>query len=266
MKIAVVSLNQIWLSKADNIIECEKYIHRASSESCELIIFPEATLTGFSPEKPLPELVDNSETLQIFSDLSIKCNINIIFGAFLKKQESSLPYNALCLSDNFGNSLPLYNKVHLFSYSGENKYISQGKNIVIKKIGNLNFGLSICYDLRFPEMFSIMAPNCDVMIVIANWPKERISHWNTLLKARAIENQCIMIGVNRTGVDGNGIHYPKSSIIVSPDGVTIPYHSIGDLLDIYNLDIKTVITSRKDFTTLKDKEYDFYCNSIKNSF
>ncbi len=263
MKIALVSLNQLWLDKDSNIAQCKEYIDRASSRDCELIIFPEATLTGFSTDNPLSESTSNSGTLKIFSDLSTKYNINIIFGAFLKKHKNDLPHNVLCLSDNFGNSLPLYNKIHLFSYSNENKHVLPGKGIAIKKIGNLRFGFSICYDLRFPEIFSIMAPSCDVIIVIANWPTERISHWYSLLKARAIENQCIMIGVNRTGIDGNKIHYSKSSIIVAPDGEIISQDSPGDFLDIYNIDSKIVEKSRKNFPTLKDKNYGFYYNYMK---
>ena len=263
MKIALVSLNQIWLDNDSNISQCKKYIDRASSEGCELIIFPEATLTGFSTDNTLSESTTDSKTLKMFSNLSTKYNINIIFGAFLKRHRSSLPYNSLCLSDNFGNSFSLYNKIHLFSYANEEKFVLPGSDIKTKKIGDISFGFSICYDLRFPEIFSIMASDCDVLIVIANWPIDRISHWYSLLKARAIENQCFMIGVNRTGVDGNKIYYSKSSIIIDPNGEIIPQNSINSLLDVYNIDYKVVNDSRIAFPTLKDKNLSFYCNFLK---
>ncbi len=120
-----------------------------------------------------------------------------------------------------GKLVKTYRKIHPFSYSTEDKNYTKGEATVITKINDFSAGLSICYDLRFPELFRQYAKNkVDIIIVIANWPDTRIEHWRTLLKARAIENQCYVLGVNRVGNDPK-LNYPGFSSIVDPMGIEL---------------------------------------------
>jgi omega-amidase len=259
MRIALISLDQKWLDKEKNILNCKKITNEIANDDCDLIIFPEMTLTGFSPEtESIIEDVSNSETLKWFGALSKKNGINIIFGACLKEKTDRQPFNMLCLADRDGDVKPLYSKIHLFSYANEDKCLAPGKEIITHKIDDIRFGLAICYDLRFPELFSIMANDCEAMIVIANWPAARADHWNTLLKARAIENECVVLGVNRVGNDGNGIVYEKGSIVITPDGSTKKPINSSLLFDIYHIEKQQINKYRNNFPTIQDKRFSLY--------
>jgi len=259
MRVGLVSLNQDWLDKDSNFIQCQNYIEKAAYEHCDIIIFPEMTLTGFSPRaKSIVENISTSRTFKDFGILSKKYNINIIFGACLEDDSSEKPFNMLCLADSYGQVKALYAKIHLFSHASEDKYMAPGDKVVTHNISGIEFGCSICYDLRFPELFSIMSSSCKVMIVIANWPKARKGHWCTLLKARAIENESVILGVNRVGSDGNGLNYEKSSMMVLPNGVIEKPIKSHSLLDIYNIDMDEVEKYRNSFPTVKDKMHNIY--------
>lgn len=157
----------------------------------------------------------------------------------------------------------MYEKTHPFSYAGEDTFYVTGKALGLMYFSGLRFGAAICYDLRFPEIFSAIARKIDAFIVIANWSKKRIDHWFSLLKARAIENQCYAIGVNRIGCDGNGIEYEKSTAIFDPLGIKLnPVDSDGDI-HINDLDHSLVEKYREEFPTIADKRYSSYKNLYK---
>jgi predicted amidohydrolase len=231
-----------------------------------MVIFPEMTLTGFSPSNAfLVEDIYNSSTLKWFGKLSKQYNINIIFGACLKKKEKILPFNMLCIADKYGVVIPLYAKTHLFSYACEDQYLIAGDKAVTHKIENIVFGFAICYDLRFPELFSTMANSCNVIIIIANWPSSRIDHWDTLLRARAIENECIVFGVNRTGIDGNQIKYNESSLMIMPDGSTEAADFVSLDFSIYEINKYQVEEYRDNFPMIKDKRHCLYENILREN-
>ena len=142
----------------------------------------------------------------------------------------------------------------LFSFAKEDKYFIPGKKI---SFGNLNkkisLGITICYDLRFPELYYLLSKNCEVVINIANWPLERIDHWRTLLKARAIENQMYIVGVNRTGNDFNKFTYPSSSMVFGPKGNKCKPVYKNKIIGIYDIDINEVAMSRKSFPSTYDR-------------
>ena len=262
MRIALVSLDQKWLDKEANLLECEHYIKLASKGSCDVVIFPEMTLTGFVPDNSaIVEDISDSKTLERFGMLAAKYVVNIIFGACLKAENEEHPFNMLCLASDDGFVTPLYAKTHLFSYANEDQYLTAGEKIVTHKISDINFGLAVCYDLRFPELFSIMASDCEAIIVIANWPASRVDHWKTLLKARGIENECTVFGVNRTGRDGNGIEYERGSVMMMPDGSIQEPEDSFLLLDIYNVDEKQTKEYRDNFPTIQDKRFSLYLDS-----
>jgi predicted amidohydrolase len=127
-----------------------------------------------------------------------------------------------------------------------------GDNVTTFCIDGVSCSVFICYDLRFPEVFRKVAKQVQAIFVIANWPCERVEHWNALLKARAIENQCFMIGVNRTGIDGNGIRYCGASCIIDPMGSFICSGSQSDEYLVCAFDSARVNEVRSQFPFLKD--------------
>jgi len=190
MKIALVSLNSVWEDKQSNLISVENCI-KSIGKNAEYIIFPEMTLTGFSVNNlDLAEDLENSESIKYFQQLAKKYNHNIIFGLLTKNKKFN--YNSCVAINNKGSIDAIYNKIHLFTYASENKFIDRGTNI--ESISwNGEWGLSICYDLRFPELYQVLSKKNKIIVNIANWPINRVKHWKTLLKARAIECQAFMI-------------------------------------------------------------------------
>ncbi len=256
MIIATVSLNQIWEDKEKNLIQCEKNIKISSQKKIDLIIFPEMTLTGFSNNiKKNLENENESKTIISFSNLAKKYSIAIFFGVVIKDENKAL--NKLIFIDKSGQVLKDYSKIHPFSFTDEDKYFNAGNELIIAKFEDLNIGLTICYDLRFPELYSSLAKNCDLIVNIANWPLKRVDHWNTLLKARAIENQIFVAGVNRIGIDGNGLKYSESSNIFNANGEELQYTKIDDM-KIYDVDKNWTKEFKTNFNTTNDRKIGLY--------
>lgn len=256
MHIALLSLDQVWEDKQANLSKVIGYISKASALGCDLIIFPEMTLTGFSMNiSEIAEGQSESPTVLRFSALSKEYGIAIIFGVALQEREKATN-NAVLVKPT--GEIVKYTKIHPFSFAGEENYYVSGDQIISASLDGYDIGMTICYDLRFPELYSILAQRCPVIVNIANWPKTRVDHWRTLLKARAIEQQVFMIGVNRTGTDGNGLEYEKSSCIFDPNGGILSPMTSKDEMDIYEVNLQQLYGFRNAFSTRQDRKVKFY--------
>jgi predicted amidohydrolase len=217
MNIALVQYNPVWEDKEANkrkILQLTEHI-----EQVELFILPEMSLTGFSMEpKKIGEGI-NGASISFFSEIAINKKTNVMAGIVEKRKERY--YNTLIHIKPDGNLVKLYRKIHPFSYSGEGNYYNAGVKPAMSKIRKWKIGFTICYDLRFPELFRKYGKKHAHLIVnIANWPDTRIEHWRTLLKARAIENQCYIAAVNRVGNDPK-LNYIGFSSVFDPLGKEI---------------------------------------------
>jgi len=256
MKIALVSLNQIWENKKVNLDLCEKYTQKASEQNVDLIVFPEMTLTGFSNNIGLiSERFESSETIKNFSSLAKKFQIAIVFGVVVKNGDKAL--NKSIFIDKSGEISGDYSKIHPFSFAREDTYFDDGNKLSVVHFGDMVIGLTICYDLRFPELYSGLAKNCDFIINIANWPAKRVDHWNTLLKARAIENQIFVAGINRIGIDGNDLEYIESSHIFNANGENLNFE-LYEEMKIYEMIIDWTKEFKSKFNTTNDRKIKFY--------
>ncbi|WP_446787824.1 nitrilase-related carbon-nitrogen hydrolase [Macellibacteroides fermentans] len=259
MKIALVSLNQTWENKKDNRLKVLKCLQSISHEKIDLIVFPEMTLTGFTMNgiKFEEELI-TSETIEFFHKCAYNNSAYIVFGLILKN--GNLRTNNLIMISPEKERVIVanYSKIHPFSFAQEDKNYMCGDKLISANLNNTNIGFSICYDLRFPEIFQGLSKDNDIIINIANWPSKRQMHWDILSRARAIENQVFFIGVNRTGIDGMGLEYNKSSIIVSPDGELVKPISSFEEVDIYDIDINYTTICRNNFPIKNDRKIDFY--------
>lgn len=257
MKIALVSLNQKWEDKSANLLRCEELTKKAKLLGAELIIFPEMTLTGFSMNTSYSEeSADQSSSVNAFSSIAKHNQIAVVAGVVLRSGVK--PSNALVAFSDDGKEQARYFKIHPFSFAKENEHFHSGNQLAKMTISEFKFGFSICYDLRFPELYSAMAKDCDVIVNIANWPKRRVDHWRTLLKARAIENQVFVIGVNRVGIDANGLEYEHSSLIVNPNGEFIKPLLSETEIDVYEISQQDLIDFRRSFSTRQDRQPCFY--------
>lgn len=218
MKIALIQMDIQWESKRENYKRAKKFAKLASDEGCDIVVFPEMFNTGFSMNVSSIAEYEDGETSSELSKMAAQNSINVIAGYVVRVPDNTKGRNIAVAYNRNGKNTMKYIKLHPFSFAGEDQYYLAGNDPVVFDIEGLKASIFICYDLRFPEVFRRVAKDVQAIFVIANWPSERKEHWLALLKARAIENQCFIIGVNRTGRDDNGILYPGFSAIFDPSG------------------------------------------------
>ena len=249
MKIALVQYSPVWENPKETIIKINKLLESTDLIDVSLLVFPEMSLTGFTMDsKTFAEELDGT-SYKYFMNLSKRIKKHI-FAGIIERDGKNI-YNSLIHFDDMGVIRIIYRKIHPFSYADEDENYNAGSEPFITKIKDINFGLSICYDLRFPELFRIYGKQqVDVLINIANWPETRIAHWDKLLQARAIENQCYVIGVNRVG-DDKHLHYPGHSSLVNPMGEVI-VSCLEENIEIVEIDKAEVNSIREKLPFLND--------------
>lgn len=257
LKVALISLDQKWEDKNYNLQRCAGLTERAAQCGADLVIFPEMTLTGFTMNTQLSaEDPEQSPSLCAFGALAKEHGIALVAGAALRAGDKAA--NTLAAFSPHGEEVARYAKMHPFSIAGEDRFFQPGSSLAKMQMPEFTLGFSICYDLRFPELYSALAKDCDVLVNIANWPKRRVRHWRTLLQARAIENQAYVIGVNRTGTDGSGLEYERSSAVVNANGeFVVPVMTEGEL-DVYEISRQELLDFRRGFSTRQDRLPDLY--------
>ena len=218
MKTALIQFDSVWESKRANLERAASFTGKAAQEKCDLVVFPELFSTGFSMNIPVIAEDGYGNTALYLSSIARDHSINLIAGFAMKAPGDERARNMAIVYDRKGRPDATYTKMHSFPLSLEVERFIEGTESVVFDIDAMPSSVFICHDLRFPELFRNVAGRVQAIFVIANWPSERKEHWETLLKARAIENQCFVIGVNRTGLDGNGIRYPGASGIFGPLG------------------------------------------------
>lgn len=261
MRVALVSFDAVWENKDESLLSFEKHVQHASSKEVDCIIFPEMTLTGFSMNSlDLAETFEHSPTIKKYQQFARQHKIKIIAGVILN--ENSEIFNCCVAINELGEIKEIYKKIHPFSYSQEDKFYTAGTELKTTDFTGV-WGITICYDLRFPELYRALAQKSKVIVNIASWPERREDHWQSLLKARAIENQIFMIGVNRSGVDGNGLKYSGISSIYSAEGNFLKPEFNKDGVQIFNLDMSALESYRATFPVREDMKTALYANWLK---
>jgi omega-amidase len=237
LTITTVQSNLIWEEKSANLRLLEEKI-AAIEEKTEIVILPEMFNTGFSmrPEE-LAETMEG-ETVEWMKRVSRENSI-VLTGSIMIEEDGNYFNRLIWMLPN--GQYGYYDKRHLFAYGEEDKHYSPGNKRLIASVKGWKINLLVCYDLRFPVWARQATtrppgPEYDVLIYVANWPERRSHAWKTLLCARAIENQCYVIGVNRVGSDGNNIYYSGNSLIIDPLGQVL-YH-MADEEDINTITLQ----------------------------
>jgi omega-amidase len=216
MKISIIQSGLKWEDKTANLRNLENII-KPLANNTDLVILPETFNTGFSmnPEK----LGENEKgvTLEWMMQVASECNYGVC-GSYIISDNGSYYNRWIFVSPE--KEVHKYNKRHLFSIGGEGKLFTRGDSRLVFTFRGFRISPYVCYDLRFP-VWSRSRNDSDLMIYAANWPEVRREVWNTLLKARAIENQCYVAGANIIGTDGEGIKYCGDSAIINPRGEVI---------------------------------------------
>ena len=214
LNIVAIQANLTWGNPAKNRLYFEQVINKLTSDT-DLVVMPEMFSTGFTMNPSSVSETMNGATVSWMINMAKTHNIGIIGSMVI--QENNQYFNRAIFVHPSG-SLEIYDKRHLFSLAGEDRQYTPGTNRIVIQFKGWRICPFICYDLRFP-VWSRNTDNYDVLLFMANWPIPRIDAWDTLLKARAIENMSYCIGVNRIGEDENGYQY---------NGHTSAYNFLGE--------------------------------------
>ncbi len=219
LNIRILQFDQVWEDKQKNFSKIKGLLH--NQNDFDLLLLPEMFHTGFTMNHTThSEQMTHSAGIDFLKSLSKELNCAIYTSLII--QENEYVFNRGVFIDKEG--MTLYDKRKCFGLGGESESFTPGQNEVIVDFHGWKLNLQICYDLRFPELIRNElnidgVAKYDALLYVANWPKKRIKHWISLLKARAIENQCYVIACNRVGTDGNDIEYNGNSLIIDPNGV-----------------------------------------------
>ncbi|MDC3285814.1 amidohydrolase [Flavobacteriaceae bacterium] len=214
LNIVAIQANLTWGNPEKNRLYFEQVINKLTSNT-NLVVLPEMFSTGFTMKPSSVSETMNGATVSWMINMAKTHNIGIIGSMVI--QENNQYFNRAIFVHPSG-SLEIYDKRHLFSLAGEDRQYTPGTNRIVIQFKGWRICPFICYDLRFP-VWSRNTDNYDVLLFMANWPIPRIDAWDTLLKARAIENMSYCIGVNRIGEDENGYQY---------NGHTSAYNFLGE--------------------------------------
>jgi len=249
MKVFAVQFDIKWEDIHYNLEKIESLLAEQTGLEGSAVFLPEMFATGYTmqPSKVVSGISIATGWLKEFS-YKHKC----LIGGSLPVEDNGKFYNRFFVFAN-GEEVARYDKRHLFSNAGEDKIYSAGDKEVVFSFGEWKFKIAVCYDLRFPVWLR-NKENYDILVIVANWPCKRNEVWQTLLTARAIENQSIVTGVNRTGTDGNGFEYCGNSLIIDEKGKILGNIKQDEGVLSVTLDKEKLIQFRQKFDTLKDAD------------
>ena len=253
LNIGLLQYDQAWEDKSSNYQKIRTLL--SSDVEVDLLLLPEMFNTGFSMNKSQGESMENSKGINFLKTLSSELNCAIFTSLIISEEEKQ--YNRGVFIDTNQN-IQIYDKRKTFGLAGEDKVFTSGETQRLVEFKGWRINLQICYDLRFPELTanrlgSDGSSKFDVILYVANWPEKRQEHWNTLLKARAIENQSFVIACNRVGIDFNNINYLGGSCVINAGGTVISKASNKEELIVTTIDKSDLNEIREQLPFLRDR-------------
>lgn len=253
MKIALLSID-FSLTFNERVARLEELIKLCIINETKLLLLAELSYCGYSIDANTIAKHAFDDGVHYFCGLAKKYKINIGFG--IAKPHNGKYKNSYLIASKSGKIIASYDKIHLFSYNKEESVFDSGDKLASFELDGIRFGLSICYDLRFPEIFSIYSKTCDAIICPSAWPKKRVVDFELLLQARALENKLAMIGINWQGGE-----YQKLSIVAKSDGHIDKPIFTNKELDIFEINKQKVFN--KEPNSVADKRFDLYAKLYK---
>jgi len=255
MKLSLIQTDIAWNDPQENLRRCSDAACEGLAQGGELLVFPEMFTCGFS--LPIGDIAQEAEAVgrSLLADVAHSRGCYVV-GSTPEETRPGEVFNTAWLYRPDGSHLS-YRKMHLFSFGAETERYSAGGATLTSEICGIRCTFFICYDLRFTIPFFKTAADTDLFVIVANWPSTRREHWLTLLRARAIEYQCYVAGVNRVG-SGGGLHYSGDSAVFAPDGSEIC--CLPDAVTVRTVEISadSVASWRKQFPALRDRRIDCY--------
>ncbi len=272
LKITLLQTNLFWEDKAANLQMLEQKIN-SIKEPTNIVVLPEMFSTGFSMKPEILAETMDSETVLWMKQIAAAKKI-ILTGSVIIEDEGQYFNRLIWMLPN--GKYGYYDKRHLFAYGEEDKHYTAGKKRMIAQVNGWKINLQICYDLRFPVWARQASPplegtegeaperaggeasgseaEYDILLYVANWPNRRSHAWKTLLTARAIENQCYVIGVNRVGNDGNGISHSGDSLVANALGEILYQKENEEAIFTITLSKEELEATRKKFPFANDAD------------
>lgn len=247
LTLTVIQSNLAWEQPLKNLHNFDEKL-KDLKNSQDVVVLPEMFATAFTMDVRNFCTGMDGPVVSWMKEKAAALN-SAVTGSIIFK-EKDVFYNRLVWM-NPDHTFETYDKRHLFRFGGEHNFFTAGGNKIIVEHKGWRVCPLVCYDLRFPVWSKNKLLNenyqYDVLIYVANWPEARKQHWKTLLQARAIENLCFVVGVNRTGCDGRGIHHSGNSLIISPRGEIL--HELADNTE----EVKTMVLPRADLLNYRQK-------------
>jgi predicted amidohydrolase len=257
VKLAALQMNAVLGDRKANF---EKIERLAKGVEADFLILPEVFAVGWCPEIFAQNADTNNETLDFLSGLAKKLNVNIIGGSFIeervkrKEPVSSFLYNTCPVFNRRGELVAKYDKMHLFSADGEDKYLTAGEMPVMVEIEGLKIGLSVCYDIRFPEIYRTYAQaGADIVVNVAAWGAHKPGPWEVMTCSRAAENQLYIAAVTQSGqIKGDAWNLGRSRIIDYKGDVISEITDQREGVFYATIDLDEMHEFRRKFSVLND--------------
>ncbi|MBM37187.1 MAG: carbon-nitrogen hydrolase [Acidimicrobiaceae bacterium] len=250
LKIAAIQHDIVWEEPDANFERLAPQIQRAAAAGGQLLVLSEMFSTGFTMNSELCAEPLEGPSCEFLLTQATSQHVWVT-GSVPTRWEDGIAYNTLILAAPSGD-LYRYKKIHPFSFSSEPENYGAGSEFLQVDVEGIKTTFFICYDLRFADEFWQTAHSTDLFVIPANWPERRRTHWQTLLQARAIENQAYVLGVNRVG-EGDGLSYAGDSALIDPWGETLAAGASTEALLIAEVDATLVRQTRTTFPVLQDR-------------
>lgn len=258
MKIACVQMDIAFGNPDENFLKVQRYIEEATSNGADTIVLPEMWNTGYALTE-LNTLADNDgqKTKELLVNFARSHKVNIVGGSVSTKRNGQF-FNTMYVVNREGELVSEYDKAHLFKLMDEHHYMEAGQSANLFTLDGIECGGVICYDLRFPEWIrKHVLQGAKVMFIPAEWPQKRIDHWQILLQARAIENQCFIVAVNRVGSDPNN-EFNGHSMVIAPWGELLVANEEAEGIYYAELNLEEIERVRKTIPIFQDRRPELY--------
>lgn len=252
LMVTLIQTQLIWEDIDANLAMFDDHIDNLKGPT-DLIVLPEMFSTGFSMNAARLAETMTGKAVAWLRKKAAQMDLNITGSVMIMESENY--YNRLVWARPDGEMIT-YDKKHLFRYANEDKVFTAGQDLITIELKGWRIRPFICYDLRFPIWTRNLNQAYDMALFVANWPAIRVAHWRALLKARAIENQAYVVGVNRVGTDGKGFNYDGYSAVITPTGEKLFEKAVDTSRPTIRLDRKALEDYRAAFPAWMDADVD----------
>jgi omega-amidase len=255
LRVALGEYDTGWHRPEASLALADSVVRDAAGCGARLVVLPEMATSGFTMDTAHAVTMDSPQVRSL-QEIAQRHDVWLVAGVALAEAArggaaGECAVNAALVIDPEGRIVAVHRKQRLFAFAGEHEVYTAGESPTTVTIEGVRIGLFICYELRFAEVFAAVAAQCDCMVLIANWPAALRSHWDALVRARAIENQCAFVAVNRTGT-GGGITYDGGSVAYDAWGDELPSDE-GCGVPVVTVDPAAVAEVRRAYPFLLDR-------------